>query len=170
MYLAWLNYLEKGLSVAYELAERGNQSTGELGVSESVTGVRWYATDLALLTALIYRAAGRRKDEVICFDLELSQMCDQLDGLFPKLRDLRNALFAHPPFVDDVVAPEEALLFSTMGVHVTTIDGGKVETIVDPFMAHMQLPSIFQRVREIFVARQESAAHRDGHLPDDAKT
>jgi hypothetical protein len=125
LFEVWLNYLDKGLSIAYELSQNGEIDNGSFGVSDAVTGVRWYATDLAVLDALVYRATGRRQDESACFDQELSDVFDELDADHPRLRDLRNSVFAHPPFVDRMVGPDEVLFFTTSGVHVAPADGGE---------------------------------------------
>ena len=148
----WLNYLDKALSIAYEVAEHGDRNTGDLGVSEAVTGVRWYATDLALLDALVFRAAGLRKDEAICFDQELSDFYQEFEADHPKLRDLRNALFAHPPFVDALVDQDEVLFFATDGVHITPAEGGRVETVIEPFDSHLRVPAMIEQVRAIITA------------------
>lgn len=163
----WLNYIDRGLSLAYEMAQSGAKETRDLGVSESVTGVRWYATDLSLLDSLVYRAAGRRRLETICYDVELSGLCDELEKSHPKLRDLRNALFAHPPFLDELIERDEALFFTTEGIHITSAEGGSVDTIVNPFLDHMELPPIIERVRAIFGNRLKSAEASEATGADD---
>ena len=79
-----------------------------------MTGVRWYATDLALLESLMFRAAGPRSDEQICFDQPISGLYDELQTRNPRLRALRNALFSHPPFVDELIDDASVLFFSTV--------------------------------------------------------
>ena len=153
----WLNYIDRGLSVAYELHDHGDQDLGELGVSQAVTGVRWYATDLALLDALLYRAAGLRDDERVCFDAELAKLREYVFSQYPKLRALRNALFAHPPFVDAVIGDDEVLFFATDGVHIAPAEGGGVETVVDVFLAHNEVPSMIAQFRHIIGQRAASA-------------
>ena len=69
----WLGYIGRGLAIAYEIATTGHGLDGaEPGGSTALTGVRWYATDLALLESLMFRAAGPRSDEQICFDQPIS--------------------------------------------------------------------------------------------------
>lgn len=156
LFISWLNYLEKGLVVAHELHQKGDKSPGSFEVSEAVTAVRWYATDLALLLTLVYRAAGRRQDERACYDQELSDLYEELNASYPKLRDLRNALFAHPPFVDRVVSSDEVLFFTDVGVHVAPVAGGYAESIVDVFLAHHHLTEAVVRIRDVFRRRAAS--------------
>jgi hypothetical protein len=159
----WLNYIEKGLFVAYALAQNGGEDDDYdgLGVSSRATGVRWYASDVALLDALVYRAAGLRDDENVCFDQGLSDLFDELEADHPKLRDLRNALFGHPPFVDKLVGPDEVLFFVEDGVYITPVEGGLAEPILDPFQTQMGIPDIIVRLRSIFADRRERALQRE---------
>ena len=63
-----------------------------------MTGVRLYATDVALLQSRIFRAAGRvKRERAACFDQALSDLYDATASALPKIRALRNALFALPP-------------------------------------------------------------------------
>jgi hypothetical protein len=40
-----------------------------------------------------------------------------MEDAYPKIRDMRNALFAHPPFVDEeLVADDEVMFWTTFGL------------------------------------------------------
>jgi hypothetical protein len=164
-FMFWLNYIDKGLSVAYELSEHGDQDLGELGVSDAVTGVRWYATDLSLLGALLFRAAGLRSDERVCYDPELAGLYESFFGQYPKLRALRNALFAHPPFVDEVIEDDEVLFFATVGAIIAPAEGGGAESIIDVLAAHTQVPALIAQFREIIGHRMASAQSVEARPP-----
>jgi hypothetical protein len=153
----WLNYIDKGLAVAYERSERGDQGTGALGVSDAVTGARWYATDLALLDALLYRASGLRGPDEVCQDEELIQLREEFFDDDPKLRDLRNALFSHPPFVDELITDGEVLGFVTSGVFIAPAAGGGAKSIVDVFITHTEVPELIARLRSIIERRIANA-------------
>ncbi len=156
MFLASLAYIEKALEVTYEMSQNGDPD--DHPITTRVTGGRLYAVELDRLMSLIFRAAGKRGDEEVCFDQEISDLSDEMDAQHPKLRDLRNALFAHPPFVDDGLVPDDhVLLFTSFGVHIAPAEGGwsMGETnIADPFLSHMKVPDWIKRFRGMIEARQ----------------
>ena len=157
----WLNYVDKGLQVAYDMSQSADATDNAppTQVSTRVTAVRWYATDLALLMALIYKAAGLLAADQICRDADLANLHDEMEKMHPQLRDLRNALFAHPPFVDRVLGSNEVLFFTSDAIVVAPASGGAADLIIDPVLSHPSVLRWIEVARAIFMKRQ-TTAHR----------
>lgn len=105
-----------------------------------------YTTILASYSALIYRAAGKRKDEPTPIDPEVAALSDELEARFPRLRNFRN-LLQHPPIAMMLDDEQSWHLFSD-GPMVMLNDGGAAY-IVDVEMDHdfvMQLHRRFLRI------------------------
>jgi hypothetical protein len=81
-----------------------------------------YASTVATLDALLYRAAGRLKDDKVPRDqepyLSFGELYDELSATYPKLRQVRNAVFAHPPFADSGTS----LMWTSESVILQAID------------------------------------------------
>lgn len=152
-----LRYNERALGIAYEMSARSEPDYSD-DISEQVAGVRWYAVELAHLDALLYRAAGLRKGENACADQELRDLRTELSTRYPQLYDLRNALFAHPPFVHGLLTEDEVLFFSEQGVHRSSAEGGTAHAIVDdPMLSQPWVSSLIERFRNIIMERHRAA-------------
>jgi hypothetical protein len=158
-FLRWLNYVERGIRIAVSQAQNGDDGdSGELGVSTAVAGMRAYAIELSQLQALTFRAAGLRDDERICQDDELTALNAELEAMFPELRDLRNALFAHPPFVDELVDDQTVLFFTSMGIFKAPAGGGAVHVVIqDPLLSAEKVLDIVGRFRALLEGRMAAA-------------
>lgn len=114
-FVGYLAYVEKGLMLARRLQDSALDFEDDSEISTPQASVRWYAIELAQLESLMFRAAGLRGDEKVCYDAEIEELYQRLSGMLPSLRDLRNALFGHPPFVGNLVESDEVLFFSGAG-------------------------------------------------------
>jgi hypothetical protein len=114
----------------YDMSQNGD--TLDEPIPTRTTGARLYGQEFSTFTSLVFRAAGRRGDERLCFDQEISDLSDEMEDAYPKIRDMRNALFAHPPFVDEeLVADDEVMFWTTfrlMFVRRMEVRSGRLPT------------------------------------------
>lgn len=158
-----LRYIDRTLDVAFRMATGPDPNPGRDDISTQVIGVRVYVTELGLLQSLLYRAAGERSDEQECADAALGALYRELEKRYPELRSLRNALFAHPPFVEGVIGDHEVLMFTEHGVFRAPVEGGAAHAIVeDPLLAHPWVEDLVERFRDLISRRHADAVASEG--------
>lgn len=135
LFAQWAKHLRRALRLQWDRIE-ADPYRADVDID-----VIQFAQAAAHLQSLLYRAAGLRKDEAICYRQDCATLYDRVHVAVPLLREFRNFL-AHPPFIDDLVGDGHLMFIVASGVMRAPQLGGAASVIVDPWQCHELLDCV----------------------------
>ncbi len=153
----WVDYIERLLRLSHDRVMESGPLNNPNGDVDTIA----YAMGLANFSSLLYRAAGFRTRDSIDRDDILCALYREVEAELPDLYALRNALLAHPPFVDELVDVDEALAITSGQVSRFPATGGMVTPVVDVFITQTKVPGWVSRFRDRIEAMIDEDADPD---------